>query len=123
APQSGGLFSLIVDGVDTDVFQVFLDEMAKALPPKADVRQMLILDNASWHKSARLNWHHFQAKFLPAYSPDFNPIERLWLRLKADWFWDFIARTREELTERLCTALKSFINQPSITASICSIRK
>ena len=32
APQSGALFSLIVDGVDTDVFQFFLDEMAKAVP-------------------------------------------------------------------------------------------
>lgn len=123
APQSGGFFSLIVDGVDTDVFQFFLDEMAKAVPKKKGVRQLLILDNASWHKAARLNWHHFEPKFLPGYSPDFNPIERLWLRLKADWFWDFIARTPEELTERLCAALKSFIDSPAKTASICSIRK
>lgn len=123
APQSGALFSLIVQGVDTDVFQFFLDEMAKAVPKKEDVRQLLILDNASWHKAARLNWHHFEPKFLPGYSPDFNPIERLWLRLKADWFWDFIAHTSNELTDRLCTALKSFIDQPTKTASICSIRK
>ena len=123
APQSGGLFSLIVDGVDTEVFQFFLDEMAKAVPKKEGIRPLLILDNASWHKAARLNWHHFEPKFLPGYSPDFNPIERLWLRLKADWFWDFIARTPEALTERLCAALKSFIDQPAKTASICSIRK
>jgi len=123
APQSGGLFSLIVDGVDTDVFQFYLDEMAKAVPPKEGMRQILILDNASWHKAARLQWHHFQVKYLPSYSPDFNPIERLWLRLKADWFWDFIARTPQELSDRLCTALKSFIDQPAKTASICSIRK
>lgn len=123
APQSGRLFSLIVDGVDADVFQLFLDEMAKAIPQKEGVRQVLILDNASWHKAARVNWHHFEPKFLPGYSPDFNPIERLWLRLKADWFWDYIARSRQELTERLCNALKSFIDQPSKTASICSIRK
>jgi transposase len=123
APLSGGLFSLIVDGVDTDVFQLFLDEMAKAIPKKDGIRQVLIMDNASWHKAVRINWHHFEPKFLPGYSPDFNPIERLWLRLKADWFWDYIARSREELTERLCTALKSFIDQPSKTASICSIRK
>ena len=123
APQSGRFFGLIVDGVDTDVFQVFLDELTKAIPKKEGVRQILILDNASWHKAARLNWHHFEPKFLPGYSPDFNPIERFWLRLKADWFWDFFARTPEELTERLCTALKSFIDQPDKTASICSIRK
>jgi transposase len=123
APQSGAFFSLIVDGVDTDVFQFFLDEMAKAIPKKEGVRQILIVDNASWHRAARVDWHHFEPKFLPGYSPDYNPIERLWLRLKADWFWDFIARTPEELTARLCTALKSFIDAPAKTASICSIRK
>lgn len=84
APQSGRFFGLIVDGVDTDVFQVFLDELTKAIPKKEGARQILILDNASWHKAARLNWHHFEPKFLPGYSPDFNPIERFWLRLKAD---------------------------------------
>lgn len=123
APQSGGFFSLIVDGVDTDVFQFYLDELAKAVPRKEGIRQLLILDNASWHKAARLHWHHFEPQFLPAYSPDFNPIERLWLRLKADWFWDFIAHTPDELTDRLCTALKSFMDQPAKTSSICSIRK
>jgi transposase len=123
APQSGQFFSLIVDGVDTDVFQFFLDELAKAIPKKEGIRQIFILDNASWHKSSRLHWHHFEPRFLPAYSPDFNPIERLWLRLKADWFWDFIAHNSEQLTLHLSNALKSFIDAPSKISSICSIRK
>jgi transposase len=123
SPHSGELFSLVMDGVDTDVFQFFLDQLAQTVPKEEGVRQLLILDNASWHKAARLDWHHFQPVYLPAYSPDFNPIERLWLRLKADWFWDFIARTDEELTARLCSALRSFMDQPDKTASICSIRK
>ena len=106
-PQTGALFSLIVDGVDTDVFQFFLDEFAQAVPKREGKRQLLILDNASWHKAAHLNWHHFEPVYLPPYSPDFNPIERLWLRLKADWFWDFIARTDQELTDRLVLALKN----------------
>jgi len=122
-PASGQLFSLIVDGVDTDVFQVFLDELAETVPKREGVRQMLILDNASWHKTQRLNWHHFEPWYLPAYSPDFNPIERLWLRLKADWFWDYIARNDEELIARLCTALKSFIDDAPKTASVCAFRK
>jgi len=122
-PQTGQLFSLIVDGVDTDVFQFFLDEMAKAIPKVEGKRQLLVMDNASWHKAARLNWHHFEPTFLPAYSPDFNPIERLWLRLKADWFWDFIAHTEQELMDRLCTALKSFIDDNQKTASVCSMGK
>lgn len=123
APSSGGFFSLVVTGVDTDVFQFFLDEMAAAIPKLEAIGQIIILDNASWHKAARLNWHHFEPMFLPSYSPDFNPIERLWLRLKADWFWDFIAHSAQDLSDRLCTALKSFIDQPSNTPSICSIQK
>lgn len=122
-PQSGELFCLIVDGVDTEVFQFYLDEMARSIPAKADTRQIVVLDNASWHKAARLKWHHFEPLYLPAYSPDFNPIERLWLRVKADWFYDFIARDTAELTGRVEQALRSFINDPSKTASICSFRK
>ena len=122
-PAEGRLFSLVMDGVDTDVFQFYLDQMAEAVPREPGKRQLLIMDNASWHKAARLNWHHFEPVYLPAYSPDFNPIERLWLRLKADWFWDFIARTEQELSDRLCLALKSFMDDPPKTSSICSIRK
>jgi transposase len=122
-PASGELFSLIVDGVDTDVFQVFLDQLAETVPKRDGVRQILIVDNASWHKAARLNWHHFEPWYLPGYSPDFNPIERLWLRLKADWFWDYIAHSDEELIERLCTALKNFIDDAPQTASVCAFRK
>ncbi|MRR29979.1 IS630 family transposase [bacterium] len=122
-PQQGRLFSLVVDGVDTDVFQFYLDHMAEAVPNEPGKRQLLVMDNASWHKASRLNWHHFEPVYLPAYSPDFNPIERLWLRLKADWFWDFIARTQQELSDRLCVGLRSFMNDPPRTSSICSIRK
>jgi transposase len=122
-PAEGRIFSLIVDGVDTDVFQFYLDQMAQAVPKEPGKRQLLVMDNASWHKAARLNWHHFEPVYLPAYSPDFNPIERLWLRLKADWFWDFIARTEQDLSDRLCLALKSFMDDPPKTGSVCAIRK
>jgi transposase len=122
-PAQGRLVSIVVDGVDTDVFQVFLDQLAETVPKRAGLRPILILDNASWHKAARLNWHHFEPWYLPGYSPDFNPIERLWLRLKADWFWDYIAHSDEELRERLCMALKSFIDDASKTTSVCAFRK
>ena len=122
-PQSGESFALIFDGVDTDVFQCWLDEFAQTIPPQPQRRQILILDNASWHKAARLNWHHFEPRFLPGYSPDFNPIERLWLRLKADFFSDFIARSPEELTARLCSALCFFMDHRSLVASQCAFRK
>ena len=75
-PSDGQLVSLLVPQNDTEVFQTFLDTMARQVPP-IEGEVWLVLDNASWHKSKALNWHHIRVKFLPPYSPDFNPIERL----------------------------------------------
>ena len=122
-PANGQCFTMIYDGVDGAVFQHYLDELAKAVPADLEKRRILIVDNASWHKSKQLNWHHFEPMFLPGYSPDFNPIERLWLRMKSDWFSDFIARSRDELVDRLSTALCHFMDHPATVASQCSFRK
>jgi len=122
-PATGQSFEMIFDGVDTDVFQCYLDYLAEAIPPDPQKRRILILDNASWHKAARLNWHHFECKFLPSYSPDFNPIERLWLRLKADYFCNFISRSTEELNSRLCFALNALMDDLPKVASQCATRK
>jgi hypothetical protein len=62
-------------------------------------------------------------KYLPPYSPDLNPIERLWLRLKADWFADFTAPDHETLDQRIGDALCSFMDRSDQTTSICSITK
>jgi len=97
----------------------FLSRVAILLAPET----RLLVDNAGWHKAERLNWHHFELHYLPGYSPDFNPIERLWLRLKADSFSDFIAKSPEELTQRLCHALTSLMNDPEKVASQCAFRK
>jgi len=122
-PQSGQCFALIFEGVDTEAFQLFLDQLAQAVPREPGKRRLLIVDNASWHKAARLNWHHFEPRFLPAYSPDLNPIERLWLRLKADWFADFLAKTPQALVKRLVEGLTAFLNDPLTVAAQCAFRK
>jgi transposase len=122
-PATGESFAILFNGVDTDVFQCYLDHLAEAIPPDPNKRRILILDNASWHKAARLHWHHFEVRFLPAYSPDLNPIERFWLRLKADYFSDFIAHTPQELEDRASTALLAYMNDPKTVAAQCATRK
>jgi hypothetical protein len=117
------IFCLLFDGVDSAVFQCWLDELAQSIPANDGVRRLLVLDNASWHKVKTLHWHHFEPLFLPPYSPDFNPIERLWLRMKADFFTDWIARNSADQEDRLCAALNHFMAHPHQTASICSFRK
>ena len=87
-PRTGEFFAIEASHCDTAVFQAFLDEAARSIQPTRK-RNFLILDNASWHKRKSLNWHFFEPLFLPPYSPDFNPIERLWLVMKAKWFANY----------------------------------
>lgn len=120
-PANGQLSCIIFSHCDTQVFQAFLDNMAAEVPKRENRRLILVLDNASWHKTASLNWHHIEPLYLPPYSPDFNPIERFWHRLKADYFSDFFVRKPEKLEARIVYALNSFFKTPDSVASQCAI--
>jgi transposase len=72
---------------------------------------LLICDNASFHKAKWLqDWFGQQAawlrvEFLPAYSPDFNPIERLWPWFKGEFThnacWPTLAALKRHLAKKL----------------------
>jgi transposase len=118
-PADGRLCAMLFNLCDSETFQVFLDTLAQENPPVAGRRAILVLDNASWHKVKRLNWHHFQPEYLPPRSPDLNAIERLWLRMKADWFNGWIAKNAAQLQDRLIEALQAFMAQPTSLQSQC----
>jgi len=120
-PSSGQLVSAIFEHCQTETFQGLLDTLADEAQPSTAKRRVLILDNASWHKTNRLNWNGFEPAYLPPYSPDFNPIERLWLRLKSDWFSDFIAKTPDELWDRICVGINALMQTPENLKSTCAI--
>jgi len=121
--QNGQLSVLIVSHCNTEVFQAFLDVFAKEHPPETQRNLYLIMDNASWHKSKTLKWHHIKPLYLPPYSPDFNPIENLWLELKRNHMADFVTKDPELLTQKICSAICTLFDDPKKTKSICSFRK
>lgn len=67
--------------------QVVLTWLNKELLPRLTAGMTLIFDNASFHKSAEIRGAieaaGCQLLFLPPYSPDLNPIEQYWAKLKA----------------------------------------
>lgn len=114
-PQSGRLFALQVPELDRDVFQVFLDEFASE---NHDTSPLLVLDNATWHKVKSLDWHHFLPVFLPPYSPDLNPIERLWLYLKEHYFNNWYAKRYTDLQGRVTWAFRQLFPEPQTIRSV-----
>lgn len=119
-PADGQLVSLIVPHNDTLVFQAFLDTMALEVPANGK-NIWLVLDNASWHKSKSLNWHHIKPLFLPPYSPDFNPIERFWQHLKSHYMAGFITKSGEELTDKIELSIRALLGTPETIQSVCNI--
>jgi len=67
--------------------EVVLAWVQKVLIPRLKAGMVVIMDNASFHKSskirARIEAAGCKLLFLPAYSPDLNPIEQFWSALKA----------------------------------------
>jgi transposase len=121
-PRTGQFYALEFSHSDVETFQAFLQHANRDVTLERP-RNLLICDNASWHKSAGLDWGRFEPVYLPPYSPDLNPIERLWLRLKAEWFCDFIATDREALMLRLDQALQWLIARTDANQITCSIKK
>jgi transposase len=71
-------------GCNANVFNVWLE---KILLPTLDKGTTIVMDNASFHKSARTK-ELIEASgcfllFLPPYSPDMNPIEHWWHKIKS----------------------------------------
>jgi len=71
---------------NTAVFNQWLEHM---LLPQLICGSTIVLDNASFHKSRHtrqlVEQSGCQLLYLPPYSPDLNPIEKLWANLKRRW--------------------------------------
>jgi len=117
-PRNGEFCALEFPFSDRTTLQAFLDFANQEIEPSRQ-RQIVILDNASWHKVKSIQWGAFEPLFLPPYSPDLNPIERLWLFLKQTFFHSFTAKNIDELIAQLDTALLAVFKAPQIIKSVC----
>ncbi len=85
APTTGEHFFLQRSGLNSAHFQVFLDALAQAYP---DTLNVLVLDNSGAHTATRLIIPaDIGLVLLPPYTPELNPIERVWRALKDELAW------------------------------------
>ena len=85
---------------------------------------MLICDNASFHKAKWLTeWVSTQKEwlrleFLPAYSPDFNPIERLWRWIKSEHLHNRCWKSLADLKTHLMQVMEKIERKPAELTSV-----
>jgi len=80
SPRTGEGVSLFLPWVNTAMMEVFLDHLSQSLGERCC---FLVMDQAGWHVSGDLKLPaNIELVFLPPYSPELNPVERLWQWLK-----------------------------------------
>jgi hypothetical protein len=83
-PERGEGVALVLPEVSTAAMDVFLAELGRAVP--AGTHAALVLDGAGWHVSADLTVPaNLTLVPLPPYSPELNPVERVWEHLRDRW--------------------------------------
>lgn len=93
-PLTGENFFLEMPSLDSECFEVFLNEFSKYYCDRYIIMLLVISDNIVF-------------LFLPPYSPELNPIERLWQDIKERiGFW--LYETLEKLKKRVAEILKQY---------------
>jgi transposase len=103
----GSTACMTIDGAtDTAVFQAYVRAV---LVPSLRPGDIVVMDNLGPHKNEQTVALIIQAgatvRFLPAYSPDLNPIEMMWSKVKA-LLRAAEARTADQLQHAIAQALK-----------------
>jgi len=102
----GSTACMVVDGAtNTEVFQAYVKHI---LLPTLKPGDIVVLDNLSAHKNQKtrdlIESAGAELWFLPPYSPDLNPIEKMWSKIKAI-LRKLKARTEQSLITTIAKAL------------------
>jgi transposase len=100
--------ALSIEGsTDAELFEAYVEEF---LTPTLKAGQVVVLDGLGAHRTQRVRElveeRGADLLFLPAYSPDLNPVEEAFSKVKAR-LRKAAARTREALVEAMGEALSS----------------
>lgn len=90
---------------NTNTFQIYLNEFSKHHPNEFKI---IVLDNGAFHKSKSLIIpENIALVFLPPYSPELNPAEKMWAILKRK-FTGKLHQTLDQVSDFISKAVKRF---------------
>lgn len=115
---NGYNFSLLLPEVNSSNMNIYLERLAKSLKGK---KVILVLDGAAWHKSHALKVpQNIELLYLPPYSPELNPVEKLWQFIKSKIIRNKFYNNIKELEAATCAFIKSIAQSDIISNCACS---
>jgi len=114
--SDGSRVCMTIDApTDGDVFQAFTEQV---LAPSLRPGDIVVMDNLGAHKREEIVAQIARAgatvEYLPAYSPDLNPIEKMWSKVKES-LRAAKARTSEALDAAIAAALQAVTLQDAVS--------
>jgi hypothetical protein len=118
-PATGEDFTDVLPAVDAGLMNLFLARFAATLGE--DVHAVLVLDGAGWHDPRALTIpDNLTLVALPAYSPELNPVERVWLHLRQRFLSLRVFDDTEAIIEASCQAWNNLTADPDRLRSLCA---
>jgi transposase len=115
SPINGKSFFLQMPNCNAVNFQIFLDDFSAQ---ESEELIVIVLDNGAFHKAKSLKIpENTILIFLPPYSPELNPAEKIWAKFKRD-FTNRLFKTLDDLDNYVCKLAISIT--PIEIKSICS---
>jgi len=117
-PAGDDGFALVLPTVSTKAMSVFLQAFSETLA--SDVHAVMVMDQAGWHGAEALVVPDTVTLVpLPPYSPELNPVERVWLFLRERFLSFRVFLDRNTLVEAYCRAWNALIDEPGRIRSLC----
>jgi transposase len=117
-PATGADVALVLPEATTAAMNLFLAAFAAGLP--GDVHAALVLDGAGWHGSRGLVVPaNLTLVPLPPYSPELNPVERVWLYLRERFLSLRVFVDYRAIVDACCDAWKRLVAEPGRLRSLC----
>jgi len=114
-PITGDNCFIVAPTCNTECMNAFLTELSKQLGIDY---ALVCLDNAGWHKSKGLVIpDNIRLFYLPARTPEMNPIEQLWSEVRKAGFKNRLYKTLGNVIDQLCISLNSISNRLVISIS------
>ena len=119
-PSHGKAAALIMPICNTAATNHHLNEISSQVAPEAHA--VVILDGAGWHRSQGLVVpDNITLLELPPYSPELNPVERVWHYLRSHWLANSVFRSLADVMDACEMAWNRFATNTGWVRSLCAV--
>jgi len=111
--------ALLLPRANTEAMQLHLTEIEKTVT--AGAHAVLLMDNAGWHKTKKLNWpKNISPLFIPPASPELNPTENIWQYMRQTWLSNRVFKDYDAIVSAGCDAWNKLLDEAGRIASIAT---